>query len=59
MNEEKNEEIINGLLEVSNILHVLQIALANIDQPCSDTSPYAFMVGKVENKLSEIVEKFG
>jgi len=58
MNEEKIDEIENKLLEISELVHVLKMALDNDNQPNSDTHPFATQAATINTMIIKLLEEF-
>jgi len=56
MNEEDKEAVYETLVEVSELLYVLEMALSNDSQPTTDTSPYACIAKTIRLKLADATE---
>lgn len=57
MNEEKIDKIKNKLINTGELLHVLQMALNNDNQPNSDTHPYAAQAALINTMIRNILEE--
>lgn len=58
MDQEKNNNIKDNILEISNLVYVLKMALLNNEQENNDTQPYGYFISVIENKINSFYEMF-
>jgi len=58
MDQEKNDNIKDNILEISNLVYVLKMALLNNEQENNDTQPYGYFISVIENKINSFYEMF-
>lgn len=54
MNTENKDEIREKILEISNLTHILRMALMNNEQENDDTLPYGRFATSIEDKINSL-----
>ena len=58
MNTENKDEIREKFLEISNLTHILRMALMNNEQENDDTLPYGRFATSIEDKINSLYDTF-